>query len=351
MDVNPQMIALARKARGLTQADLAARVGVTQALLSRIEGGLRTASGELLQRLSEALHYPPSFFCQPGGTYVSGVSFLYHRKRQSVPSRLLDQIHARISIYQMHLKRLLEAVELPPCRIRAVDLNDFESVQDVVRSLRAAWGIPPGPIYNLTRTIEDLGGIVIPFDFGTSAVDAVSQWPPGLPPLFFVNTRFPGDRLRFTLAHELAHVVLHQEEPHPGMEAEADQFAAELLMPERDIKPYLVKVDLPTLANLKLQWKVSMAALLKRASDLGTITENQARWLWQKMAKAGYRRREPPELDIPPEEPTLFHEIIEAYRVGMGYTDKELARLLHLHEDEVRHLYGSRAASHLRIVK
>ena len=45
---------------------------------------------------------------------------------------------------------------------------------------------------------------------------------------FFVNTEIPGDRLRWTLAHEIGHVVMHLM-PSPDQEKEADRFAAERL--------------------------------------------------------------------------------------------------------------------------
>lgn len=360
MNVNPEMVALARKSRGLTQVDLAQRIGISQGLLSRIEGGLREPSNEVLEKIARALRYPTSFFYQDANAYFSGISLLFHRKRQSAPIRILEQIYARIDIIRLHYRKLLEAVEIPEWNAHVVDPAEFDGdIEDIARATRALWGLPPGPIHNLTRAIENAGGLVIPFDFGTNRVDAVSQCPPGMPPLFFVNTAFPGDRLRFTLAHELAHVILHQDDLHPSMEEEADRFAAEFLMPERDIKPYLYKLDLPKLATLKLQWKVSMAALLKRATDLGTIDASQARYLWQRMAKRGYRTREPRELDIPAEQPSLYREIVDAHRKDLGYDDEELGQLIHLYKEEVRELYGARSSeqarartsSHLRLIK
>jgi hypothetical protein len=82
-----------------------------------------------------------------------------------------------------------------------------------------------------------------------------------------------------------------------------------------------------------------MAALLKRAKDLGTTTERHAKTLWIEMGKAGYRIREPIETDLPKEEPKLLEEIIGVYCNQMNYSIEELANLFALYPHEVCHMY------------
>src|SRR5437870_1642062 len=83
---------------------------------------------------------------------------------------------------------------------------------------------PTIPIHNMIRTVESAGALVYRVDFATRLLDAVSHWSPGMPPLFFLNDDAPPDRLRFSLAHELGHVVMHSV-PTDNMEKEADRFA------------------------------------------------------------------------------------------------------------------------------
>ena len=82
-----------------------------------------------------------------------------------------------------------------------------------------------------------------------------------------------------------------------------------------------------------------MAALLKRATDLEAITPRKARSLWVELGKAGYRKREPLELDLPHESPSLLNEIVRVYTDDMDYSVPELARMLNLTEEEVTQLY------------
>jgi Zn-dependent peptidase ImmA (M78 family) len=81
---------------------------------------------------------------------------------------------------------------------------------------------PRGPVESVTELIEDAGAFVIQIGFKTNLLDALSFRLPGLPPLIFMNSEMPGDRYRYTLAHELAHLILHnQPETDESMESQA----------------------------------------------------------------------------------------------------------------------------------
>lgn len=340
---NFEMIILAREARGLTQSELAEKLSVSQGQLSKIESGVLEVPAPLLARLSAVLDFPEQFFAQSESVYGPGTGELFHRKRQSLPQKMLNKIHAEINIRRMHIATLLHSVEIEN-RYHFYDACEFESPEDVARVVRATWQLPRGPIQNMTQVIEHAGGIVVPCDFKTPLLDAISRWYPKMPPLFFTNVDVPGDRLRFTLAHELGHLFLHNV-PNANMEDEANRFAAEFLMPAQDITPSLFGVTLEKLAVLKRYWKVAMSAILHRAQELGTISQRMAKRLWIQMSKAGYMKREPVELSIPIETPSLLQEIIEVYRGELKYSVPQLGQVLALNDHEVRSLYLGQKAS------
>lgn len=339
--VNPEMVTVARESRGLSQSELASNLNVSQTAISRIEGDLLGVSEAMLKELSRVLNYPEDFFvldekiCGPG---ISGMGIIYHRQRKNIPLKIVAMIQAQINIRRIQLSRLLRSVELDkPYDIPHFDIDDFNGgIKEIASLARAAWSLPQGPIKNLTACIEDAGGIVVKMDFGTTKIDSLCQHYPGLPPIFFVNSRSPGDRLRFTLAHELGHIVMHRV-PNDNMEKEADLFASEFLMPSKEMKPLLTSVNLRALANLKPYWKVSMASMLFKARDLGTISSRTYSYLWMEMGKAGYRRREP--VDIPIEEPSTMKKLISLYRENMDYGVPEISKIVVLNEQETNILY------------
>lgn len=350
--VNPNMVILARKSRGLTQKALATALGVTQGRISKIEAGLLDVPDDVLDSLARTLNYPLHFFTQSGQLMGVGVAELFHRKHQSAPEKVLDKIYSIIDIQTRHVGALLQAAEIAN-EVPHIDPDDYGGcVEEVARLVRARWNMPPGPVQDLTQTMEDHGIVIVLSDFQTRHVDGITRWGPGLPPVVFVNAEKPKDRYRSTLAHELGHMVMHSE-PTPDMEDEANLFAGEFLLPERDVRGDLVDLSLPRLAQLKRYWKVSMNMLLKRAQDLGLLTANQERYLWSQMSGAKYRLREPVELDVEGEQPSLLNELLDAHRNELGYTTADLGSLLRLNDDDLYkyYLHQQEARPTLRIVE
>jgi Zn-dependent peptidase ImmA (M78 family)/transcriptional regulator with XRE-family HTH domain len=346
--VNPNMVVLARELAGLTQGELAKAVSISQGKQSKIEAGIFTMTDDLLAKTAHALRRPETFFRQPERLYGVETSLMYHRKRESVAARTLRWMHAIVNLRRIHIARLMEGAAVQSqFDIPALDIEEFDGRADhVAKAVRLAWMLPRGPIDDLASSIENAGGIIIRFDFGTRLIDGLSQRIPGLPPLFFLNSEMPADRERLTLAHELGHVVMHAV-PNPDIEEQANLFAAHFLMPDEDIRHAFNIVTLARLAALKGQWKVSMGALLVKARHLGKVTSNQYEYLWKQMSAAGYRTREPEHLDFPPEEPRLLQEAIAFHRGPLDYDVKQLASLLNADEQEVRSMY---LGQHLRAV-
>jgi Zn-dependent peptidase ImmA (M78 family)/DNA-binding XRE family transcriptional regulator len=347
---NRDMLQVARAARGFTQGDLAERAGVTQALISKLENGLTTdPSVETVQALCEALRLPPSFLYS--NERPLGLPPFHYRKRARLGAKVLGKIEAQINIRRIHLARLLKSYEKEPYReFPSIDLAKNQwSPRDAAEHLRGYWMIPRGPIENLTEITERAGAIVVSFNFDTALMDALSFRAPGLPPLIFTNSSVPGDRYRFSLAHEIAHLILHNHpESDDEMEAQADEFAAELLMPAREIRPYLLKPSIGSLARVKGYWKVSIKSLIVQAHRLKLITPSQYIGLNVNYSKAGYARHGEP-FPIPVEKPSALPEMIRHHLERLRYSIDELATLLMLSTEEVVEAYTERPR--LRIVK
>lgn len=357
---NADLLRVARQLRGFQQGDAAQRLGVSQAMLSRIENKLSGFPIDLIDRAAIAYEMPQSFFTQTDTVFGAPVSVHpMWRKKAAITGREMDQIVAELNVRLMHLRRLLQAVEVKSTHpMPSLTVDEFDSVEQIAGLVRAQWQLPAGPIQNLTRALEAAGIVVVHSNMAASAVDGVTFSAPGLPPLIVLNASQPADRMRFTLAHELGHLVMHRTQPTKDMEQQANDFASYLLMPTRDIRPYFARrIDLRLLAELKPVWRVSMASLLMRARSLDLLAYNQERYLWQQFSIAKIRQGEPPELDFPSEEATVLPDLIEAHVRQLGYSVSDLAGMLHLNPSELSLLYGlsvvqdKQTATHLRIVK
>ena len=150
-------------------------------------------------------------------------------------------------------------------------------------------------------------------------------------PVIFVNRNLCPSRLRFTLAHELGHLVMHNSYSDHA-DDEANEFAAELLIPEAELKPMLLPLTLSNLGQLKLHWKVSMQALLMQAGRFGLGSEYSRRKLWMTISARGYRTVEPFEDKLPVEQPRLLKDLIRLHTHELRFNEGDLAKKLKMND-------------------
>jgi Zn-dependent peptidase ImmA (M78 family)/transcriptional regulator with XRE-family HTH domain len=343
-----EMLRLARQRKGFTQKEAAARIGIIQPVLSRLENGIADPEEGMLINAAKVYDLPVEFFELRDTVYGPPVSVHpMARAKADVSARDLDMVTAELNIRVMHLRRFLESVDFSPTHnVPSLDIEQYGSAERAAGLVRAHWAIPQGPVKNLTSAIERAGVVVGVSDFSGASISGMTFRVPGHPPLILINSQHSADRMRFTLAHELGHLVLHRF-PTPTMEEEANEFASAFLMPAADIRPSFEgrRVTLDLLASLKPEWKVAMQALLMRARALGFLDANQNRYLWQLISARGWRLREPPELDFPAEQPAVIRSMIKAHISSLGYTFQDLCKLVPLHQHEFTKLYGAEESS------
>jgi Zn-dependent peptidase ImmA (M78 family)/transcriptional regulator with XRE-family HTH domain len=337
----PAAVTLARVVRDLTQEQLSAKTGISQAFVSKVERGSVELSGDRLAAVAAALEYPVGFFLVDPWGKVAQTACVFPRKRNSLATSVEKRVRGLLQVTRMQVESVVGDVA-PEVRLERRDPEDADwiSPTEMAASVRAAAGIPCGPIPNLTAFLEQLGVLVIVRDLGSRRLDALGQWPDGGRPLVLLNSSGPVDRRRFTASHELGHAVLHTA-PTEQQEAEADEFAAALLMPPADGRAALREISLPKLAELKKTWGMSMAALIRRARDLGTINDYRYRQLNIELSAAGYKMSEP--VPLPDEPPTAVPALLSRL-TSEGRTVAELAASARMTEREFQDVYMEAAS-------
>lgn len=353
--INGEMLLLARNRRRKTQTELATGTGIAQAAISRIENGTRSELPlEEIQSVARFLGFPVSFFYEREPLYRTPLSLhgAAFRKKAAVSKKDQEGVVALANHYVLHFRKLLDAVDLESefQLLQFEVLNDRSSVSDnadgvtsasvAAQRVRASWQLGDAPIFNLVQFIEATGIFVVEGDFEDTDIDGVTLRPPGMKPVIVLNRDRPTDRKRFSLAHEYGHVVLHAF-PYEAMEKEANEFAAELLMPRTGVLSDLTRgLSIPKLGLLKRKWRTAMSALIYRARTLGAIPDEAAVSLYKKMSMYGYRTREPQEFDIAPESGTLVSRLIDLHLGELGYSLEELADGLRTAPLEFARMHG-----------
>jgi len=336
---NPDMLVHAREANRLTQTSLARLVGVRQPAIGKIEAAISVPNQKLLEKLAVELSVCESFFFVGRSNRLSSMSDFYHRSLAKARRIDIKAVHARCSIFDIQIDRLLNIVEESEDNIPQIDPSNHQGKIDVVAAMaRARMGVPSGPIKNLVDVIEQCGGIVIDTGIEADGVDALCRWVPGLPKLFFINGSKPADRIRFSLAHELGHTVMHfgKDVDITIAEEQANAFASSFLMPANDIKSDLRRrLSIQELAPLKRKWRVSMQSIIRRARDLGYMDNTRYTSLHKYFSRNGWRKSEP--VLIAGESPKIYRRLI-ALHIEAGYSLSELSQLLFIPESEVEQI-------------
>lgn len=337
-NANPKMITLGREYRGLSQSELAKELGVTQGYLSKVEQGLIAVGDSVIDKFAKALGFPTEFFLRPGDVFPPN---LYYRKRAKTTTKTLTKAEAEMNIHRLNLQSLLQSVDLDIKPLPNMLVEELGSPQIIARQLRQFWGIPSGPILNLVDLVEKHGVIVVMCNFESTDIDGRSMYTNSRQPIIFLNTNLPADRQRFTLAHELGHLIMHMSSLAPeGTEKEADAFASEFLIPEKELRKQIpIRLTISALADLKRYWKVSMQAILYSAHENKIITPNNHKDLILQISKSGMRTKEPIELEPQREKPVILPTLIKMHLKDLEFSEAELATIMGLKIDEMKHKY------------
>ncbi|MEN8674145.1 XRE family transcriptional regulator [Nocardioides sp.] len=297
-----------RTARGLTQAELADSIDVPASAFSRMLTGSLAVDGEATNRLAVELDCTPELLRR--GT--SDVLFTrpWLRAYADAPKKTVDQnvadaVLALEAFESLRLKRIPDHLPL-----FAEDPNNDEDIDEFAAQVRDVAEVDsPVAVPNVTRAAERLGCVVLPMDHELGKHLGMSMHVDGVPVLRASRPSsdggIPGDRQRFTVAHELGHLTMHSTCPPPEtteqartIEKQAHRFAGAFLLPGDAFLDDLEargqgRVTLATLAQMKEHWGVAIKAMVVRLQNLHRIDADQARSLYKQISARSWNKAEP----------------------------------------------------------
>lgn len=334
---NPARLTLARRRRGMSKVDLAEEVGLTPRRIAAFENQGDVPPLSTVEALANALQFPSPFFYKrtPPEPSPDAVSF---RSFARLPAGRRDAALAASALAVELAAWFDQRFELP-----AADIPDLREVDPATAALflRSSWALGDDPLPNLVHLMEAHGVRVYSLTDDCAALDGFSFWYDGAPFVFLTHHKSP-ERGRWDGAHELGHLVLHQGAPKGRQtEAEADAFAAEVLMPERAIRDTAPYPSLGDVRREKLVWRVSAMAYIRRLHQLTLVSDRQYKSLVIEASQAGYRRREG---DIEYETSQLATKVLAILKED-GVTVSDIAAELSIAPGEVRGLLFSSLAS------
>lgn len=324
----------ARSAAGLSMAKLGKAVGVSANMIKKYEHDESMPSSPVLIKMAEALDVRTEFFFRPLTVKLAGIEY---RKKASTPQKVLDRIAADVldqAERWLELKNLwpdfpIPAFERPVNLPKVSTLGDLEAFSVAVRH---AWQLGLNPLPDMIDMLESRGILVIVTE--SDQADKVDGMQASVEkqPVIVISDQWPGCRQRFTLAHELGHLLLHDVLSSDIDEEQAcNRFASAFLLPRDGAIEHLGaqrrSIDWKELYLLKHEYGLSMASILYRCQDLGILSREKYHSQFIQFSSNGWRKKEPGQA-YPKEQTLLFEQLV--YRgAGEGLiSDSKAAELL-----------------------
>ena len=321
-----ERLRLARAALGLTLEQLGERVGASRQYLNQIEKEQKSPTMEMIEALSAALIVDRSFLCSRPALEVSAER-CHFRKQRTTPISVAAQVTARATVFAEFLRRIDTEVSLPPVSIPTIAVETTRDIEEAAEQARSIWRLGTGPISNMTRVAENAGAVVTFFGGVSERVDALSIDLDR--PLIVRNEAKPAAcRMRFDIAHEVGHLIMHRglQTGDKFTEGQANRFASAFLLPRGAFIhefPRSRFLSWEGIFEMKLKWKVSAAAILRRAYDLRLIDADQYRTGNIHLTKTGQRKKERFDDILKLEEPELVSSALAAIEeVSIGSAER-----------------------------
>ncbi len=339
----------ARLMRGLTLRDLAEKLDftVSHTTLQKYENGLSLPDSEILGRLAMALNLRPDYFLKKNTLVLKGVEY---RKQTTLGKKRQVQLEEEAFEFFERYLEIENILGLTRPKLRLIDLTKETKatismqIEKAAEKLREEWKLGLNPISNVHAMLEENGVKVklLPAQNGFDGFSAFATTKDEDVPTITLSKGFLSDlpRLRFTALHELGHLVLKLPAGLEAREIESfcHRFASAFLIPEDSFRKIFganrVQISVQELVMMKKEWGISFAATMRRARDLGIITQGRYKSFQFFRNSKGWRREEPSEW-LGDEQSDRFDQLVLRALAEKSITMSKASSLLGISHNEL----------------
>lgn len=311
----------ARAASGLSLRALSDAMGntVSAQAIGKYERNEDMPGSTVLISLADALAVSVDFLISDDELELEGVEFRKSasasvKEEATIEAKTLGRVEKYLAIEGL---LNLPSQEWDQPQGAPYWVADPRDAEDAARNLREAWLLGKDPIPKLSELLEEHGIKV--FSLEIDQIDGlaakINRKDRRSGRVIMIKKNTWSERKRFTLAHELGHIVLN---PGPECDAEraANRFAGAFLIPaevlRQEIGTKRRDISIGELIGLKDRFGVSIQALTYRCKDLEIISQATFGRLFAIYKKRGWRDapyEEPNTIKPEEEEPMRFRRL------------------------------------------
>lgn len=347
---NGARLMTARQYRCLTMDELSNRTGISSKTIRKHETGKSLPTKENQEHYSAVLKFPLSFWLAEKVENINpkDVSFRSFRRVPAwVKGRAISEAQIAVDVILRWMNNRFYLPEVNFCQ-----LPEQMTAEESAKYLRMFWQIGCLPVEHLIHFLEGKGIRIFSFSLNIRSLDACSFWTQDNQPVILIDYSRSAERIRFSLMHEVGHLLMHKDHlVHNRVEEEeADAFSSSFLMPEPAFSQDAPNPEsFDALIAYKRYWGVSLSALYYRLHKIGMMSDCNYRSKMISLNKIFGHTKEPSPIQS--ETSSLFSKVVDVLKKH-GETSISLASELGLPDDILRNLcFGLPGEVVLHIVK
>lgn len=287
-EIVSQKIRQGRILNALSLQDLANLIGVSKQMISKYERGESMPTSKLLLNLAKSLGVNMDYFFKDSTVELGSVTF---RKRKNLSIKKVNALKEAIKIKlanYLEIENILQINNYFENPLKRIKANSLEDVALIVHELRNEWEIGLDPIHNIIQILEDKEIKVFEIDEPENNFDGLATIINTKYPVIVINKNFNVERKRFTLLHELGHLLLELPVGDSKLEESiCNRFAAELLFPNNSVlKEFGTSRDVLSLSELiavQMKYGLSIKAVVYRLRDAGILSASRVVGFYKKL--------------------------------------------------------------------
>lgn len=314
--MNGKRLKAARKMAGLSLEELAQKLGeLTKQAISNYETGKRQPDSKTLLRFAKVLGVRPEYFLRKDEIEFGAFEYRKKAKMGERSKEIIEERARYVAERYLDIEELLEFRNGWKNPLKGLEIKAGNDVEKAALELRKQWRLGTDAIIKLIETLETYGIMIISVEADDN-FDGLTNFANGKPIIIYNGRIKDNVRIRFTIAHELAHILLDLSLIETTKEKEilCHRFAGSLLLPEEKIYQELggkhrSKIAIKELISIKEEYGISIQAIAKRLHYIGMITDSSYKYFNIMVNKNKWKVDEPGEFKID-EEPERFRNLV-----------------------------------------
>ena len=285
-------------------------------MVSKYEKGTSMPTSSELLKLSQFFDLKIDYFFNSFKINIGEVNF---RKKASFLKKKQDSVKEKIKISLENYLYIEDILSLDYSFNNVIEnskISNIKDVEDAVLKLKTEWNIGTDPIHNIIQLLEDKKIKVIELYNTDDKFDGLATYVNDKYPVIVVNKNFPVERKRFTLLHELGHLLLNLPNCKINeKEKYCNKFASEFLLPKNlvidEFGGEREDITLPELISTQKKYGISIPAIVYKLVDAKILSkEFQKRFYMKLNSNSGLKEKVESSRFETPEKSNRFERLV-----------------------------------------